>query len=362
MTGRNGADTALANDRGLVTSFLIALYVAGPALGLLSLALPHAPDANDAGILYLALVSYLIAALLFVFRRRLPEWGIDAAAACGTVLVSFSIYFSGSTANTGAFYYLWVVLAAAYFLDRPRVAIQLLIVAVGYGVALSFKPATPGMIQAWIVSVGTLTVAAALFVITRERVKALVARLGEAADTDPLTGLLNRRGFGKQLEHELERAERSGAEVSLISGDLDHFKKVNDRYGHQVGDDVLVEVGRLLRHHARRIDGVARLGGEEFALLVPGTDAHGAYSSAERLRCRVSKALAGTHPGLTISFGIASYPNDGESVERLLRAADESLYAAKTLGRDRTVIYSTEVVGALAFRPEAGPETEHSNR
>ena len=216
------------------------------------------------------------------------------------------------------------------------------------------------MVQAWIVAVGTLSVAAALFVITRENVRRLVARLAEAADTDPLTGLLNRRGFGRYLELELERAERFDTDVSLIIGDLDHFKTVNDRFGHQAGDEVLVEVGNVLRSHARRIDCVARIGGEEFALVIPNADARGAFATAERLRHRVRDAFGSRHPGLTISFGIASYPSDGGSVERLLRCADKSLYAAKTLGRDRTVIYSREVVGALASGP-AGDAIGPSN-
>ncbi len=155
------------------------------------------------------------------------------------------------------------------------------------------EPHPPGTIQAWIVAVGTLTIAATLMVaITREHVDRLVARLAEAADTDPLTELLNRRGFNRQLELELERAQRSGTEVSLITGDLDHFKQVNDRFGHQTGDEVLVQIGDVLRRHARRIDCVARIGGEEFALLLPTADSRGAYVSAERLRHRVREVVS----------------------------------------------------------------------
>ncbi len=354
-------DHSDAGERGTLASFLVALFIAGPTIGLIGLALPHAADANDLGIAAIAAGSYLAGALIYLARHRLPDWGYDVAAAFGTLLISASIYFSGSTTTTGAFYYLWVILGAAYFFDRPRVALQLVVVAAGYAVALAFKPATPGMVQAWIVSVGTLAIAAALLVITRERVAALVARLAEAADTDPLTDLLNRRGFARQLEVELARAERFDTEVSLISGDLDRFKEVNDRFGHQVGDEVLAQVGQVLRRHARRIDCIARVGGEEFALLVPGADSRAAYITAERLRHRVREAFQERHPGLTISFGVAAYPDDGESGERLLRSADESLYAAKTLGRDRTVIYSREVAGALARGPEGKALAGFSN-
>ncbi len=350
-----------ADERRLVTSLLIALFIAGPTLGLAGLLLPHPPDVDELAIICLAGAAYLTAGLIFLVRRRMPDWGFDVVAAFGSLLISASIYFSGATIITGAFYYLWVVLGAAYFFDRPRVAAQLAIIAAGYGAALILKPPVPGAFQAWIVAVGTFSIAALFFMVTRERVIALVARLAEAADTDPLTELLNRRGFSKQLDLELERAERSDGELSLICGDLDRFKQINDRFGHQVGDDVLVEVGNLLRHHARRIDCVARVGGEEFALLVPSTGGRGAYVAAERLRYRVREAFGSRYPGLTISFGIASYPSDGESAERLLRCADESLYAAKTLGRDRTVIYSREIVGALSTKPEHAPAAAVTN-
>jgi diguanylate cyclase (GGDEF)-like protein/putative nucleotidyltransferase with HDIG domain len=336
-----------ASDRGLLVSVLIALYVAGPTFGMIGVVLPHSAAANDSGIVGILVVAYVCAGILFLFRNRMPDWGFQVAAGFASILISAGIYFAGPTTVTGAFYYLWVILGASYLFDRPRVALQVVIVAVGLGAALLLKPSFPGMLQVWIVATGTLAIVATVSVITRERVAALVAQLAEAADTDPLTELLNRRGFNKQLDLELERAERSGTGVSLICGDLDHFKQINDRYGHQVGDEVLTEIADVLRRHARRIDCVARIGGEEFALLAPGADSHGAFLSAERLRHRVREALASRHPGLTISFGVASYPADATTGERLLRAADESLYAAKTLGRDRTVIYSREVVGAL---------------
>ncbi len=351
MTRSRDPEAVPASERGMLASYLVALYVVGPTLGLVGIALPHAPDAHSDGIVALAGIGYVIAGLVYANRRHLPWWAYDVAAGLGSLLISASIYFSGASVTTGAFFYLWVILGSAYFLDRERVAIQLAVVAVGYAGALALKPPEPGMVQAWIVALGTLTMAAALFVLTRERVAALVARLAEAADTDPLTELLNRRGFNKQLELELERAERSGTEVSLISGDLDHFKQINDRHGHQAGDEVLAEVAEVLRRQTRRIDCVARVGGEEFALLVPSTDSRGAFVLAERLRYRVREALGDRYPGLTISFGIAAYPSDAQTIERLLRCADESLYAAKTMGRDRSVIYSREVVGALGGGP-----------
>lgn len=337
-------------DRATLTRYLIVLYSLGPTFGLLGLLLPHAPDAKESGILAVVAASYLAAGVIYLFRARMPEWGFDVAAAYGTLLISASIYFTGSTYTPGAVFYLWVILGTAYFFDRKRVAIQLALVAIGYAFALTLKGWEAGMASTWILSVGTLSIAAALLVHTRERVAALVASLNAAAETDPLTELLNRRGFDKRAEIELERARRYGVEVSLVTGDLDNFKLVNDSFGHHVGDGVLVEVGQILRRYARRTDPVARVGGEEFALVVAGTGPE-ALVLAERLRERVRVALADRHPGLTISFGIASYPHDGQTVERLMRAADEALYAAKALGRDRAVVHSRETARALSSTP-----------
>jgi diguanylate cyclase (GGDEF)-like protein len=350
MAARRDPEPVPTDDRATLARYLFVLYLVGPTLGLLGLVLPHAADANNTGVLALIGASYLAAAAIFTFRTRLPDWSFDLLAAYGSLLIGASIYFTGDTHTPGAVYYLWIILGAAYFFDRARVAAQLVLVAVSYALALALKGWEPGMIQAWIVTVGTLSVAAALLVHTRERVAALVESLNQAAETDPLTDLLNRRGFSKRLEIELERARRYETEISLVSGDLDNFKQVNDSFGHQVGDDVLVEVANLLRRYSRRADAIARIGGEEFAVLVNGT-APEALVAAERLRERVRAALADRYPGLTISFGIAAYPDDGTSAERLLRCADEALYAAKAMGRDRAIVHNRETTRALVAKP-----------
>ena len=183
MTERGEPETAGTRERGMLAAFVIAMFVAGPTLGFIGLALPHSAAANDLGLASLALAAYVIAATVALFRNRLPSWGIEAVVTLGTLMISLSIYFSGPVTTTGAFFYLWVVLGSAYFFSRSKVIVQLLIVAAGYALALALKPHAPGMVQAWIVAVGTLTMAAALFVVTREHVERLVGRLAEAADT-----------------------------------------------------------------------------------------------------------------------------------------------------------------------------------
>ena len=174
-----------------------------------------------------------------------------------------------------------------------------------------------------------------------------IALLTDRARRDPLTRLLNRRGFEEAFDAELERARRSGSSLSVVVGDLDRFKRVNDALGHPGGDAALVRSARILTSGKRRFDSAARIGGDEFALLAADSDDHGAYMLAERVRGVLHDEFAGDRPPLTISFGVATFPLHGQSAESLLRAADQALYAAKTLGCDRTVISSAEVPGIL---------------
>ena len=167
------------------------------------------------------------------------------------------------------------------------------------------------------------------------------ARLEHLAQTDALTQLLNRRVLTTRMATEMVRAQRYDATLALLMIDLDHFKQVNDRYGHLVGDEVLRDLGGILREAVRTIDVAARYGGEEFVVLLPETDDAGAEAFAERLRARVA-----AHPfarqvrpeplRLTASIGLAVYPAARvESVEDLLARADAALYRAKADGRDR---------------------------
>lgn len=165
---------------------------------------------------------------------------------------------------------------------------------------------------------------------TRSRER-LVAR----ATTDPLTSLANHGAFHRRLEQECARAERSGSPVTLVLIDLDHFKRVNDRHGHQVGDDVLREVSRRLRGCARHGDVPARVGGEELAWLLPDADLAEGLEAAERLRRRIADTEFATVGRLTASLGVATLGPGGPA--DLLRRADEALYRAKAAGRNACV-------------------------
>ena len=139
--------------------------------------------------------------------------------------------------------------------------------------------------------------------------------------------------------------------------DIDGLARVNEAMGHAAGDEALRAVAAALRAVKRSFDSAARVGGEEFAVIVPDSDEHGAYMLAERARIDVATASAAAGQNLTISLGVATFPVHGSSAEALLRAADQALQAAKGLGRDRTVISSAEVSGAAGPAPRAGGET-----
>jgi diguanylate cyclase (GGDEF)-like protein len=162
--------------------------------------------------------------------------------------------------------------------------------------------------------------------------------VNKRANTDPLTGLANRRHFDDSLQRVLSETDRFGATTSLILVDIDHFKKVNDTYGHDAGDAVLRAVARTLAEGCRTVDVCARFGGEEMALLLPHTLPDGAFELADRLRRAIAERVVrhGTHEiSVTASFGVAAYPDCSRSRDGLFPAADKALYEAKRDGRNR---------------------------
>lgn len=178
--------------------------------------------------------------------------------------------------------------------------------------------------------------------------------------TDELTGLFNYRYLQQRLNDEIERARRYTRSLSLLMLDTDDFKKFNDTYGHIAGDQALAEIGQVLRTAVREIDVVCRYGGEEFAVVLPETDAEGAFVVAEKVREAVASHSFADGQGnrgvrLTVSIGLATYPSSAADREELLRQADDALYQAKHLGRDRVRAPRSTVVH-VADGAEAGDE------
>ena len=171
------------------------------------------------------------------------------------------------------------------------------------------------------------------------------------ANIDAMTGLSNRRGLEQGFNRIWERCLSKGEQTCIIMADIDHFKKINDRYGHLVGDRVLVLVAQLLRETMRTIDKVARYGGEEFAIMLPDTDLQEATAIAERARAVISNAAitvaeSDSLVSVTLSLGVAQM-SGGEALDTLMAKADKALYQAKKLGRNRVcALYNTDSIQA----------------
>jgi len=171
------------------------------------------------------------------------------------------------------------------------------------------------------------------------------AQLWDMAFTDSLTGLYDRRYFKVKLHEEIQRAKRYDRPFSILMADLDNFKKINDTYGHAEGDRALKAIGRMLRKQIREVDIIARYGGDEFIMFFPEKGKADAHQLAKRLK----EQIAGDHfvnaSTISVSIGIASYPEDGKKIEVLIDKADRAMYHAKQMGRNRIESYSEALPG-----------------
>jgi two-component system cell cycle response regulator len=221
---------------------------------------------------------------------------------------------------------------AVVLLERPDLDLGAAVEALRRGVQdFLVEPVSDAELVARVQAAGRTKVLQEELVVQSRRLEALIFE-------DPLTGLSNRRFILTQLGGHVSGARRHGRPLSVAIIDIDHFKAVNDRYGHAAGDHVLAAVSGALRHRLRAEDQLGRLGGEEFLALLPDTGAHAAAVTAEKLRSEVAStvvAYEGHDLGVTVSIGWAAW--EGEPAEQLLRRADDALYAAKGRGRDRTI-------------------------
>jgi diguanylate cyclase (GGDEF)-like protein/putative nucleotidyltransferase with HDIG domain len=334
------------------------LFGSGASLALIWLFLPVSGQVNTAAMLGMVAGAYAMVALLIAGYDQIPEWGFKAFLYAFTLLVSGMIFYSGKSDSPYSFFYVWATLYALYFFRSGEAARHVLFTGFCYAAVLvahhmtgntigQFAVAVEDSAAQWTIAFGTLVVATALFGLLKDRLDGLINRLTDAVRTDALTGLLNRRGFEEAFELEVERARRLEAPLTLLVGDLDRFKDLNDRLGHPAGDRALELMGEALSAGVRRIDRVGRMGGEEFALVLPDTDEHEGYILAERIRAKIRENFAADLFPLTISFGVASYPTHGATTAGLLKAADQALYTAKEFGRDCSVIYSAETAEIL---------------
>jgi two-component system cell cycle response regulator len=317
------------------------------------LALLPSSDAPAVARFALPAACLMAALALHVNADRITPGTLHAAAALGTLLISANLLLSDAAAAlSGELLYVWLAIYAAYFFPIRQAVVQLVLTGGAYLVVLIDAVPSQDVIASWVTLVSVIVPVAVLVRAVRGGVSQLVQDLSAAARTDALTQLKNRLALDQEVDAELDRARRDDRRLSIVIGDLDHFKTVNDELGHRAGDRALIRVARVLTKHRRTQDTVGRTGGEEFTLLLPGASEHEAYLVAERIRTALASEFADDAVPLTFSFGVASFPDHGQTVDAVIEAADQALYAAKALGRNRAIIFNDEI--STIFAPEGG--------
>jgi diguanylate cyclase (GGDEF)-like protein len=284
-----------------------------------------------------SLIALGFVTMLVLWGPRLPIWALASLGPIGAVLIGTAIASTNGHGD-GAALYAWPVLWQSYFFGRRGTVMIISCVGVVDAVALTQVPEGTGYIDRWLDVMVSMVVVGGVIDLLSGRNERLVERLAGEARIDGLTGLLNRRGFVEAANAELSRARRAGGTVGFVSFDIDHFKAVNDEFGHDTGDKVLVRLGQIFREQTREGDLVGRMGGEEFVALLVDSDVQESLDYAERMR----DAFAVEAPGLsvaTLSAGVTAATSPIE-LQPHLQLADAALYSAKRAGRNRTVIDS----------------------
>lgn len=340
----------------------LGLGMSATVITMIAVNLLMTPDHPHGRVLWVA-NSVAAAVTLVVWRlpwTRLIERGVapPALLSWSLTLIALIVVLAhldgGSTSPMVHVILLPLVFAAMAYPVRSTVLVGVAAVVGQLVIAgLGGMPAGDAAIQITVLAL--VTVMGARIAHTHEQSlresEALAARLGELARVDGLTGCLNHRGFHERLDTTLTAG--ANGPVALLQVDIDHFKLVNDTHGHPRGDEVLEAVGALLRAQARRHDVVARMGGEEFSLLLPETDLETATSVAERLRAAVAAAPLPVR--VTVSIGVSVLPDLAASADQLIDSADQALYAAKRAGRDRVVVAAPP--GVRTVMGHAGPRS-----
>jgi diguanylate cyclase (GGDEF)-like protein len=300
------------------------LFLSGGVTSLLTLVLPHPATLNELLLLLLAITTPLVALALWLLRHRLPIRVYPWLLGVGTGIVTLLVATAGSTsaAVTFSFFYMWIVLYAVMFFSPLGVLLQVAVAAAAYGVALAQYGESgmnaPTAFEPVILTAVIGTTSAVLVGLSRAR---------EASEVDPLTRAANRRGLDRFLGSALIDALSHQEPLIAAMVDVDHFKTLNDEHGHGVGDQVLVDLASAWKTLLRPNDFLARMGGDEFLIVLPGCAGGDASAILERLRTTAPT-------GVTCSFG-AAWWRAGDSASMLVSNADAALYQAKRAGRNR---------------------------
>ncbi len=315
----------------------VGMFLLGSMALLATLPLPD-PNTSDHPAIEL-IAGLLCCGAVFVWTMRTHRRLVSRLAVIYLILLVSALVAVERPIEATPFFYLWPMVFSAYFFSRREVAVDLAIMWVTLGLALfvwSVDPMKLDLLMGVGVSVTLITVVVKLLA---EYVSAVIDQLAQMATTDYLTGLLNRRAFDDEFPRQIGRAQRSQLPLAVALFDLDHFKQVNDRLGHAAGDRALCDFAALLERELRGGDTLARIGGEEFAVVLFGVGLDEALTFAERIGRELRRPRTGQAPALSTSAGVAALSEDEQTPSALLVAADRALYGAKAAGRRRAAVW-----------------------
>ncbi|MBR7825536.1 diguanylate cyclase [Actinospica sp. MGRD01-02] len=294
------------------------------------------------------LLNYLLSGLAVLFGLlllrapgKVPSWLINVLPSVAAIMVCIPTAVDRSPSPLGPLLLTWPVAFAAAVLSKRTAWITLGVVALAFGVLASAARGVDGLVL-WVEVIASLAVVCWMVSRLQAQSNRLRAALASLARTDPLTELVNRRGFDEALAREHSRHVRGGPPMALLLIDIDHFKQVNDSWGHQVGDQTLRQLGALLSDGFRPMDVIGRIGGEEFGVLIPDSDPDHALARAQEICDAVRTQTRGWAHPITVSVGVAASLDTQTSPEDLFALADAGLYTAKALGRDRVGTAATQ--------------------
>ncbi|TNE77214.1 MAG: GGDEF domain-containing protein [Gammaproteobacteria bacterium] len=314
---------------------IITLLGASALLGITPFAVMRFLQGNSlAGTVDLSIMLGIVSGVIYAWKtgdtRR--SGVVLAVVACGGAVTV------GTVVGEPGLFWLYPCLVTTFFLAPPRLAIFLNLASIV--ALLLLDKAFVSKVQMWSFAATAVVVSACAYVFAH-RNRNQRERLEHLATIDPLTGVRNRRAMDEELELAASHATRNGVPYAVVLLDIDHFKKINDEFGHGIGDRVLVELVALIERNTRKADQLFRYGGEEFVLLLPGTDGVGLRAVIHNLQQVMRRHMRSPGGVVTASFGVALLQT-GETVDSWLARADSALYEAKATGRDR-IIYADEL-------------------
>jgi diguanylate cyclase (GGDEF)-like protein/putative nucleotidyltransferase with HDIG domain len=336
----------VSQDPILQARSIAVFFLAGSALAAISLLLPAPADRRDTALLISVFVSGATGAVYYAFPKRLPSLVIRVQPFLGYTLIAFCIWAGGSQlAPAYGVYVFWPPVVFVYLFELRRAAWQL-----AYGLTLctaAFLLGNDPYPEVQILMfVGASLMLALLVSAVHSRLEELLQAEADAARTDLLTGLPNNRGFEDQLARSIESAARDSDEFSLILAQLDGFDLLNERLGRHRGDEALKRTAAIATDALPGAK-LSRLGGTEFAAILPGVDADSGIEVAERLRRAIGQEFAQDLVPLTMSCGVVAFPRHGRDRPSLMRWGDEAVSAAKNEGGNRSNLHRAHTIATL---------------